>query len=59
MVTAIDAAILALITNKVASYDVEGTAYRYHDLDKLRAMHKHYAAIARSSGSRFRLADIS
>lgn len=59
MVIAIDAAILALVGNKVAAYDIEGVSYTYQDITKLQNLRKYYAGLARSAGSRRRLADIS
>jgi len=59
MVAAIDAALLALVTNRVASYDLNSVSYTYNDITKLKDLRKYYAGLSRSSGSRVRLADIS
>lgn len=59
MVTAIDQAIMALVSHRIQEYDVMGTRYRYQDLDALREVRKMYQQEANaSSSSRVRLADI-
>ena len=60
LLTAVNAAIYNLLTNKISSYDLNGISYTYHNLDdlkKLRAELKKEAAAG--SGSSIRLADIS
>jgi len=59
ILAAIDAAIEALVTNKVSSYTVEDVTYDYNDLTKLRELRQYYSGLARTSGSRRRLGDIS
>lgn len=57
MLTAVNAAIYALLTRRIESYTVGGISYKYHDLDKLRAWRKELLAESRTSGSLVRLAD--
>lgn len=57
LLTAVNAAIYALLSRRVESYTVGGTSYKYHDLDKLRAWRKELLAENRTSGSLKRLAD--
>jgi len=59
MVIAIDAAILALVGKKIKSYTVEDITYTYYDIKALRDLRAYYAGLARTAGSRNRLADIS
>jgi len=59
MVSAIDTAILALVTNRIAAYNVSGVSYTYADLGKLRELRRYYAALAaRSAGRAVRVADV-
>jgi hypothetical protein len=57
LLTAVNAAIYALLTRRVESYTVGGASYKYHDLDKLRAWRNELLAASRPSGSLKRLAD--
>jgi len=59
LLAAVNAAILALITNKVESYEIEGVNYHYIDLDKLRIMRKELQAETRTTANTIRLADVS
>jgi len=46
MVTAIDAAILAITTNKTESYEIEGVRYTALKITELRDLRKYYQNIA-------------
>ena len=59
MLTAVNAAIYALIIKKVASYTINGRSYVYRDLDELRLMRSELLKENRSASSMMRLADIS
>ena len=58
LLAAVDAAILALMTSKIAEYQIGEIKYRYHDLGVLREWRKELKAETRSAGSRIRLANM-
>ena len=58
-VNAIDAAILALVTGKIASYTVGGQTFTYQTLPDLRRIREFYARLAaRGSDSGRRVAEV-
>ncbi len=59
LLTAVNAAILALITKKIESYTIVDVTYHYNDLDKLRAMRKELQKECRTTSNTIRLADVS
>jgi len=59
LLVAVNAAILALITGKVKSYNIEGTGFTYNDLQELKDMRKQLQAECRPTGSTIRLGDVS
>ena len=59
LLTAVNAAIYALVTRKVSSYTVDGVTYNYHDLKALRELRKELREQSRTSSGSIRLADIS
>ena len=59
LLVAVNAAILALITGKVKSYNIEGTGFTYNQLDELRDMRKQLQAECRPTSSTIRLGNVS
>ncbi len=59
LLTAVDTAITALLSRKVASYSIDGVSFRYQDLDTLRRMRKDLLKQARSSRNIMRPVDYS
>ena len=60
LLTAVDVAILNLLTNKISSYSLNGISYDYHNLDDLRRLRDELKKeTAAGSASSIRLADIS
>ena len=56
---AIDAAILALVTGKIASYSVGGQTFTYQTLDELKKTRAYYARLtARASDDGRRVAEV-
>ncbi len=60
LLTAVNAAILNLLTSKISSYSLNGIAYNYHNIDELKKLRGELRQeVAGQSGSTIRLADIS
>lgn len=59
LLTATNAAILALITGRVSAYTINGSSYTYNDLPGLREMRTELQKECRTAGTSIRLADIS
>ena len=49
MATAIDEAIYALVSGKIAEYRINGKTFTYQELDALRALRHEYSAMALSA----------
>ena len=59
LLTAVNAAILALLTRRVKSYSIAGTSYTYHDVGELRTLRAELRKETRTAGSTIRVADVS
>ena len=59
LLTAVNAAILALVTNKAKSISVGERTFVYNDLNELRQMRKQLRTECGSTSGTIRLADIS
>jgi len=59
LLTAVNAAILALVTNKIKAYTINGVSYQYHQLPELKEMRKQLQLECRTAGNTIRLADVS
>ena len=59
ILTALNVAILALVTKKYSSMTIDGRTYTYIDIDKLRAWRKELRAETRTTSNTVRVADVS
>ena len=58
LLTAVESAIEALLTRRVAEYQIGSVRYRYEDLATLRDFRRELKAETRAAGSRIRLANL-
>jgi len=59
LLTAVNTAILNLLTGAYQSQTIAGRSYTRHDLGQLREMRKELQKETRAAGSRIRLGDVS
>lgn len=59
LLTAVNAAILSLLSGKTKSYSIGDRTYVYRDISDLRELRKSLVAECRATGGTIRLGDIS